>query len=85
MKSLTLESEIKEDHSLTVDVPQDFPTGRVRVTVTEVRTEKGERIRTFGDLIESEFSGMFADRDDLPLTNDEFRIWRRKLSERVRD
>jgi hypothetical protein len=82
MKSVTTDGEVKPDRTLTVRMPDDFPLGPARVTVTTDQAAKAPRIRTFGDLLSSEFFGMFAERDDLPRTNDEFREWRGKLSER---
>lgn len=40
------------------------------------------KIRTLGDLLNSGFVGMYADREDLPKTPEEFREWRRKAWER---
>ena len=79
--SITTTSEVKADHTLTVKVPSDFPPGPVQVTVTADSSSEGH-IRTFGDLLDSEFFGMWADRDDLPKTNEEFAEWRRKIWER---
>src|SRR5437870_2332143 len=79
MKSLTTDSEVMLDHTVTVRMPSDFPTGPVRVTVTAQPAGEPPKMRTFGDLLSSEFFGMYADRDDLPKTNEEFREWRRKL------
>lgn len=80
-KTLTLHGEIRPDHTLTVTLPDDLPVGPAKITVT-VEAEDSSMIRTLGELANSDFFGMFADRDDLPKTNEEFREWRRKLWER---
>ncbi len=85
MKTVTTDGEVKPDRRLTVRMPKDFPLGPVRITVTTEPPTNTPKIRTFGDLMSSEFFGMFAERDDLPATNEEFREWRRKLSERNRE
>ena len=58
-----------------------LPEGAEVVVLFE-RAPAPKKIRTIRDLLESEFFGMWKDRDDLPKTNEEFREWRRKLWER---
>ena len=65
---------------MMVVVPEDVPVGPAEVTLT-FDAEPRAKIRTFGDLLDSGFVGMFADRDDLPRTNEEFRAWRKRLWE----
>ena len=80
--SVTTESEVKPDRTLTLRMPEGFPAGPVRVTVTAEATPEPYKIRTFSDLLSSEFVGMWSDRDDLPKTDEEFREWRQRLWER---
>lgn len=79
-KTLTLQGEIRPDYTLTVTLPDDMPIGPAQILVT-AEMEEPTAIRTLGELANSEFFAMFADRDDLPTTNEDFREWRRKLWE----
>jgi|GEM_PF-6613722 len=72
-------AEVGPDHVLTVSFPTDLPPGPVNVTVRVESQAPDERIRTFGDLLDSGLLGMWTDRPDLPRTNEELAKWRRKL------
>ena len=80
MYTVTTHGEVQPDHTLTVRVPNDVPPGPVIVTVTSESSPE-PKIRTLRDLLHSGFVGMWADRDDLPKTNEEFAAWRKKLWE----
>ena len=73
---------VDENHNLVLNLP-DVPPGTVRVCLT-VEPETSHKL-TAAELADSEFFGMWADRDDLPTTNEEFIEWRRKLWARARD
>lgn len=82
--AVTTRGEVLADHTLVLSVPADIPPGPVTVTIS-VEEQDAPKIRTLGDLLDSGFVGMFADRDDLPKTNEEFIDWRRRLWERKPD
>ncbi len=73
----TTTSDVGPNHQLVIDLPVDLPVGPVRVTVT-LESESDAPIRTLGDLMASGVAGMYADRTDLPSTEEEFREWRSK-------
>lgn len=79
---VTLTGEITPDHKLSVELPSDLPPGRVSVRVNYLEEEAPKdaaKIRTAEDLLNSEFFGSAADRDDLPKTDEEFRAWRQRI------
>lgn len=78
---VTAHAEILPDHTMVLKMPEDIPPGPVTVTLTVEPEGESNKINTLGDFLNSEFFGMFSDRDDLPKTNGEFREWRRKISE----
>jgi hypothetical protein len=81
-RTLTLRGEVRADHVLTVLVPDSVPVGPTEITLKiDGAEEPIKMIRTFGDLLDSGFVGMFADREDLPRSTDEFRAWRKRLWE----
>jgi hypothetical protein len=84
IRTIKARGEIRSDHTITVIVPDDVPVGPADVTLT-FEDETAPKIRTFGDLLDSGFVGMYADRDDLPRTNEEFRTWRKRLWEGTPD
>lgn len=73
---------VDEDHNLVLNLP-DVPPGMVRIVAT-VEPEGSQKL-TGAELADSEFFRDWADRDDLPNTNEEFIEWRRKLWERPRE
>jgi hypothetical protein len=77
-RTLTANGEVGKDHIRKVEMPEDVPVGPARVTVT-IETEIKEPIRTLGDLLDSGFVGMYADRTDLQTTPEEFAAWRNKI------
>ncbi|MFI5386578.1 MAG: hypothetical protein ACHQ50_10710 [Fimbriimonadales bacterium] len=79
---ITATGEVGADHILTVSVPTDLPPGPVKVTVKVETGPAAPKIDTFDELLDSGLLGMWKDRTDLPVTNEEFIEWRRKLWER---
>ena len=75
--TFTTTSDVGPNHRVILELPSEVPIGPVRITVTVESTADG-KIRTLGDLITSGVAGMYADRTDLPNTDEEFREWRRK-------
>jgi hypothetical protein len=67
---LQLSVEVGEDRVLHIKLPDDFPLGKAQVQVSmelkDNETADGSnKIRTGQDLLESEFVGMWADREDI--------------------
>lgn len=73
-----------EDHVVTLTLPADVPPGELRITGEVKPTEQARKL-TGAELADSEFFGDWADRDDLPRTNEEFIQWRRRLWERSQE
>lgn len=80
MRIVTLTTTVTPDHTLTIRVPQDVPTGQAEVVVV-FDVEPRSR-RTLGDLRSSEFFGMWRDRTDLPDSPVLARALRRQAWER---
>lgn len=89
--TLRIQTAIPASRKLQITLPTEVPSGEadlvVSITPRQARSTAEPRveppkIRTFTDLLTSEFVGMWADRDDLPVTNEEFSDWRRRLWER---
>ncbi len=71
---------VDADHNLVLKLP-DVPPGDVRVTVS-VGPDGTSDGMTAVEFADSEFFGMWADRDDLPRTDEEFAAWRKRLWDR---
>lgn len=79
-KSPTQRVEVRPDHTAVIVVPPDVPIGPVDVTSTfEPVLETTARKLTGAKLANSDFVGMWKDRDDLPTTSEEFSAWRQKI------
>ncbi len=64
MKTVRLRARVPANRELTVHLPDDVPEGAADITVTvEPADEPG--LRTLGDLLDSEFFGMWRDREDI--------------------
>jgi hypothetical protein len=91
--TLRIRTRIPSSRKVEITLPAEVPLGAADLVVT-VTSKRGDGhsaerpgldapiIRTFSDLISSEFAGMWATRLDLPATDEEFREWRRQLWER---
>jgi hypothetical protein len=79
--TIHVEATVAADHTVKFELPADVPTGPVRMTVT-VEPNGAPDKPSPKEFLQSEFFGMWADRDDLPATNEEFTEWRRKLWDR---
>jgi hypothetical protein len=67
MRLVKFKTTVTPERTLTFRVPDDVPAGSVEVIVVFAPTETAsERHSTLGDLRDSEFFGMWGDRDDLP-------------------
>ncbi|MGO9270568.1 MAG: hypothetical protein ACLQOO_10000 [Terriglobia bacterium] len=64
VKTVTLNTEIPANRELRITLPADVPPGSAAIVVT-VSSPGPSTASTFGDLLESEFFGMWADREDI--------------------
>lgn len=63
-KTVTLNAEIPASRELRIMLPPDVPTGSAKIVITV--SPCGSRPHsTFGDLLHSEFFGMWRDRADI--------------------
>ena len=66
MKTIKVQADIPASRELRVTLPYDAPVGRRTILVTfDTPDEPLPAPRTRGDLLDSEFFGMWAERDDL--------------------
>jgi len=79
--TIHVEATVAADLTVKFELPADVPTGPIRMTVT-VETNGAPDKTSPSAFLHSEFFGMWADRDDLPASNEEFIEWRRKLWDR---
>lgn len=63
-KTVTLDAEIPASRELRVTLPADVPTGSAKIVITVSPSGSGTQ-STFGDLLKSEFFGMWRDRTDI--------------------
>jgi hypothetical protein len=63
-RTLRINAEIPPDRNVTIVLPDDVPVGPAEITVVVSSAEITD-VRTFGDLLGSEFFGMWRDRADI--------------------
>jgi hypothetical protein len=63
-KTVTLNAEIPASRELRITLPADVPTGSAKIVIT-VSPSGSPPHSTFGDLLNSEFFGMWRDRPDI--------------------
>jgi len=64
VKTVTFNTEIPADRELRITLPADVPAGSAAVVIT-VSSPGPSTASTFGDWLNSEFFGMWHDRDDI--------------------
>jgi hypothetical protein len=64
-KSITLTTEIPPSRELQIVLPDDVPTGTASIVITFAPSAT-PTTKTFGDLLNSEFFGIWRDRADIP-------------------
>jgi hypothetical protein len=62
--TLSLATKVPLNRELRIVLPDDVPTGPADVVVV-VASQPASPAHTLGDLLQSEFFGMWRDRDDL--------------------
>lgn len=65
-KTLRMNAEIPPDRSVTIILPEDVPVGPAELTVV-VSSGEMPKVQTLGDLLASEFFGMWRDRPDVSI------------------
>lgn len=77
-----LKTTARDDGTAVFDLPADIVPGTELSLVVE---DSAPRLQSGAELIAElkrlGFVGDWADRDDLPNTNEEFMAWRRKIAE----
>ncbi len=64
LKTITITTEITPDREVHLTLPDDTPLGPAQIVVVVAPTTS--RVgQTFGDLLNSEFFGVWRDRDDI--------------------
>jgi hypothetical protein len=64
LKTITITMEITPDRELHLTLPDDTPLGPMEIVVV-VASATSHMGQTFGDLFNSEFFGMWRDRDNI--------------------
>jgi hypothetical protein len=64
VKTIRVTTEITPERELHITLPADTPLGPAEIVVV-VAPQAARTAATFGDLLHSEFFGMWRDRDDL--------------------
>ena len=64
VKTVTLNTDIPPSRELRIRLPADVPTGSAMIVIT-VSPSGSRASATFGDLLNSEFLGMWRDRVDI--------------------
>ncbi len=63
VKTLTFNADVPPNRELRITLPSDVPVGSAAIVVT-VSSSEGAAA-TFGDLLDSEFFGMWRDRTEI--------------------
>jgi Tfp pilus assembly ATPase PilU len=64
VKTVTLNADIPASRELRITLPPDVPTGSAAIVIMVSPSGSGTSA-TFGDLLNSEFLGMWRDRADI--------------------
>ncbi len=64
-RSITLRTEIPPSRELRITLPDDVPTGTASIVIRFAPSTTSTAV-TFGDLLNSEFFGVWRDRTDIP-------------------
>ena len=62
--TINLTADVPPNHQLTITLPNEIPTGPAEITLV-VASQKAAELSTLGELAESEFFGLWRDRDDI--------------------
>jgi len=65
VRTINLATDIPSSRELRIMLPPDVPTGPAELVVVVVVASRERSTRTLGDLVRSEFFGMWRDRGDI--------------------
>jgi hypothetical protein len=63
--SFTAEIEIPPSREIHLTLPEDMPTGAAKISIVIAEHGINRRIRTLGELLNSELFGLWRDRTDI--------------------
>lgn len=64
VKTLNLTTKIASNREIRITLPDDVPIGPAELFLI-IKPQSGSSVRTLGDLLHSEFFGMWRDRTDI--------------------
>ena len=63
--TITLTADVPPNHQLTITLPDEIPIGPAEIVLV-VASQQPAPIATLAELAESDFFGLWRDRDDIP-------------------
>jgi hypothetical protein len=69
VKTVNITAQVGPNREVRVTLPDDFPVGPAEITLI-AKPIAEEHLPTLGDLLESEFFGMWKDRKDIVNSSD---------------
>jgi hypothetical protein len=82
IKTIDFTTEVTTDREIYVRLPEDIPAGPTRFLIFLMSSEE-KSLKTLGDLLNSEFFGMWKDRSDITDSPDYARQLRQQAWSRV--
>jgi hypothetical protein len=64
IKTINLTTDVPPNHEVRLTLPSDVPTGPAEIVVT-ITSRTDDAAHTLGELLHSEFFGMWRDRTDI--------------------
>lgn len=64
MRTFNVTANVQPNHQVLFTLPSDVPTGLIEMVVV-IDSQASPRSHTLGDLLHSEFIGMWRDREDI--------------------
>ena len=64
IRTISITANVPSSHEVQITLPPDVPMGPAEIVVV-VASHINNKTRTLGDLLASEFFGMWRDRDDV--------------------
>ena len=75
--TITLTANVPPNHQLTITLPDEIPTGPAEIVVV-IASQQPAPVGSLAELAESEFFGLWRDRDDVADSADYARALREK-------
>lgn len=82
LKTFTITTEIQSNREVRITLPADMPLGQAEIVLV-ISSAAAHAPHTLGDMLHSEFFGMWQDRDDIDDSADFARQLRAKAWSRV--